>query len=108
MDLQTLLQFIKKEDERLVKYYGGYPDRQKRILARTVKLSEELGELCNAVLAYNKMQRKEKMETHDGENLSEEFADVIITALLLAEAMDVDIKRALELKMEKINKRYET
>ncbi|OIO63701.1 hypothetical protein AUJ69_00635 [Candidatus Woesearchaeota archaeon CG1_02_47_18] len=35
------------------------------------------------------------------------FADVIITSLLLAERMNIDIESALTKKMEKIEKRYE-
>jgi len=107
MELKDLLKFIEIEDERLKKYYGGYDDQEKRILARTVKLTEELGELCDEVLAYNSLQRKQKLDNHDKENLPEEFADVIITALLLAKAMNVDIEAALEKKVEKVNKRYE-
>ena len=47
------------------------------------------------------------MENHDAGNLSEEFADVLITALLLAKAMNINVEKALEGKIEKINKRYE-
>mgnify|MGYP001564864256 CR=1 FL=1 len=107
MNLKELLQFIDTEDERLKKYYGSYPDQEKRILARTVKLSEELGELCDEVLSFNAMQRKTKLENHDSENLFEEFADVLITTLLLAKSMNVDIEEALKKKIAKINKRYE-
>ena len=106
MELKELLRFIEIEDERIKKYYGSYSDQEKRILARTVKLTEELGELCDEVLAHHSFQRKQKLENHDEENLPEEFTDVIITALLLAKAMDVDIEKALEKKVEKINKRY--
>ena len=107
MEFKDLLRFIEIEDERLKKYYGSYPDQEKRILARTVKLTEELGELCNEVLAHNSMQRKQKLDNHNKDNLPEEFADVIITTLLLAKAMNVDIEKALERKIEKVNKRYE-
>jgi NTP pyrophosphatase (non-canonical NTP hydrolase) len=106
MDLKELLQFINIEDRRLKKYYGGYTDQEKRILARTVKLSEELGELCNAILATHSMQRKEKLANHNRKNLSEEFADVIITTLLLAKSMDINIEKALEEKVKQIDKRY--
>lgn len=106
MELKDLLKFIEIEDERLKRHYGSYTDQEKRILARTVKLTEELGELCNEVLAHNSMQRKHKLDTYDKENLPEEFADVIITILLLAKAMDVNIEKALEKKVEKVNKRY--
>ena len=107
MELKELLKFIEIEDERLEKYYGGYSDQEKRILARTVKLTEELGELSNEVLSHNSMQRKQKLDNRDKENLPEEFADVIITTLLLAKSMNVDIEKALEKKVDKVNKRYE-
>jgi len=107
MELKELLKFIEIEDERLKKYYGSYTDQEKRILARAVKLTEELGELSEEVLFYNSFQRKQKSENHNEENLPEEFADIIITTLLLAKAMNVDIEKALEKKINKINKRYE-
>ena len=106
MELKELLQFIELEDQRLKEYYGNSSTEKERILSRTVKLTEELGELCNEVLAHNKDQRKEKLESHDKNNLSHEFADVLITTLLLAKTMNVDIKEALVNKIEKINKRY--
>lgn len=106
MELKDLLKFIENEDGRLKKYYG-YGDQEKRILARTVKLTEELGELCEEVLAHNSLQRKQKLDNIDKENLPQEFADVIITLLLLAKAMNVDVEKALKKKIEKINKRYE-
>lgn len=105
MDFKELLKFIDIEDKRLKKYYGNYPDQEKRILARTVKLTEELGELCNEILAYNSMQRKQKLDNRDEGRLSEEFADVVITTLLLARAMNIGIEKALENKIEKIRKR---
>jgi len=106
MKFNKLLKFIEIEDKRLKKYYGSYSDQEKRILSRTVKLTEELGELCDEVLAYNSIQRKKKLDSHDKKNLPEEFADVIITTLLLAKAMDVDIEKAIEKKVDIVNKRY--
>jgi len=47
------------------------------------------------------------LDDRDKESLSEEFADVVITTLLLAKAMNVDVEKALEKKAEKINERYE-
>lgn len=57
------------------------------------------------VLAYNSLQRKQKLDNHDKENLPEEFADVIITTLLLAKSMNASIETALEKKMQKLNQR---
>jgi len=106
MQLKELKKFIKKEDSRLKKHYGNYQDNDKRILARTVKLTEELGELCDEVLKSNSMQRKDKLDKYNENDLIDEFADVIITTLLLAEVMKVDIEKALKQKIKKINKRY--
>jgi NTP pyrophosphatase (non-canonical NTP hydrolase) len=57
------------------------------------------------VLAYNLLQRKQKLDNCGKENLPEEFADVIITTLLLAKTMNVDVEKALEEKMQKLNHR---
>lgn len=58
MEFKDLLKFIEIEDERLKKYYDSYEDQEKIILAQTVKLTEELGELCDEVLAHNSLQRR--------------------------------------------------
>lgn len=105
MDIKKLLQFIATEDKRLNDHYGIF-DKEKRILARTVKLGEEFGELCDEVLSFNLMQRKDKLKHYNNKNLSEEIADILITTLLLAKAIDVDIEDALKRKIAKINKRY--
>lgn len=105
MELGNLLRFIETEDEKLKKRYSRYINEEEAILARTVKLGEEFGELCEEVLAYNLLQRKQKLDNCDKENLPEEFADVIITTLLLAKTMNVDVEKALEEKMQKLNHR---
>lgn len=79
---------------------------EREILAKTVKLNEEVGELCNDILAILKMQRKSKLERFDKRNMYEEFADVIITALSLATTAGVDVERAVEDKLKKIEQRY--
>lgn len=106
MEFDELHQFIEQESKRLKEHFPHLHDNEKQILARTVKLSEELGELCNEVLGTLGLQRKSKMENHDPQKLHDEFADVIIVALLLAKDMDVNIQLALETKIAKINKRY--
>ena len=60
MDLKELMQFAREQSERIKRFYGSYPDNEKRILARTVKLNEEVGELCEQVMAYLSFQRKDK------------------------------------------------
>ena len=107
MHFNEFLQFIEREDGRLRERFGEFPDLKMRILARTVKISEEVGELCEQVLSANAMQRTEKTKASNRESLSDEFADVVITTFLLAKTMDVDMVDALRKKILKINGRYE-
>ncbi len=107
MEFTELNAFIDFEDQYLHNLYGGYPDEEKRVLARTVKLTEEIGELCNEVLMYNALQRKQKLESHDKDNLPAEFADVLLATLLLAKAMHVDIEQALTQKIATIRARQQ-
>jgi NTP pyrophosphatase (non-canonical NTP hydrolase) len=105
-EMRGLLKNIDIIDQYLLEHYGTGNDPEKRILSSAVKLTEELGELCNEVLGHSSLQRKDKLDGLDKENLSEEVADVIITTLLLAKVMNVDVEKALEKKIEEINKRY--
>ena len=107
MDFITLSKWIKKENGRLEKDHGRYSDQDKQIFACAIKLGEEFGELCQEVLFHSSLQRKNKMDKFKKENLSEEFADVIICTMLLAQEMNIDIEKALEDKIKKIDKRYE-
>lgn len=105
MEFKELLQFIDFESKRLKKYKGKDVSQRERVLFRTIKLMEELGEFCNEIMASNGKQRDEKLKRYRRENLEEEFADVIITTLLLAESLDIDVDKALENKIKKIKKR---
>lgn len=107
MEFKKLLKFIALERERLAKTTGKYEDEEKEIFARVVKVGEEFGELCQEVLFHANLQGKHKKEQFDENNLANEFADVIFTTLLLSKDMNIDIEKALEDKMKKIEKRYE-
>lgn len=105
MEFKDLLKFIKKEDKRIRKKFGKGVTQRERILFRMVKIGEEYGELCESILAFNKLQRQEKPDK-ENTDLSGELADVIITTLLLAESLGIDIQEVLKRKMEAIDKRY--
>lgn len=99
------LAWINDVDQRLVdKNEVGMHD-EKRILSRTVKLSEEVGELSEAILSYTDNQRKEKLAAFDKSHLDAEIADVIITALVIARATKSDVNVAIINKLKKIQKR---
>ena len=104
MELRELLDFIESEHERLRNKYQNL-DKQKEILARCVKLSEEVGELSNEVLSLNSFQRYVKLEKHGPEKVEEEIADVIITTLLLAKSMGVNVEKSLQERIENVKAR---
>ena len=93
MEMKKLLEFIKKEDERLKEKHNNYEKEEKRTLGRAIKLTDELGELCESIVSEN-----------SSEEVSDKFSNVIITTLLLAKSKDIDIEKSLEKKMEEIDK----
>ncbi len=101
--MEELFEFAKIEHERLVNHYNikGESKTKYTILA---KLMEELGELSEAILTFDSLQRSDKLE-ETKKNLEGELADVILTTLILSKELDVNIKKALQEKIEKINKR---
>lgn len=94
----------KELDLRIV--FTSLTKREKDILAKTVKLSEEVGELSNDILSVLSLQRESKLRKFDKNNLYEEFADIIISTVILANATRVDISRAVNDKMKKILTHY--
>lgn len=106
MDFKTLQAKIKELDRKKPIIYQLNTQREKEILTKTIKLNEEVGELCNDTLSVLKLQRKSKLENFDKRNFYEEFADVIITTVQLANAAGVDIERAVNDKLQKIEERY--
>ena len=106
MNINNLQTIIKEMDEKKRPHYKLYTQREKEILTKTIKLNEEVGELCNDILSVLKLQRKSKLEKFDKRNFYEEFADVIITTVQLANSAGVDINRAISDKIKKIETRY--
>lgn len=103
MTIEALLKFIKKEHKRLAQFYN-FKNRQALKYPIALKIGEELGELYEDVLASDNLQRENKMQRKRS-HLDEEMADVLITTLLLAENMHIDIVRGLENKIKKIKRR---
>ena len=106
MNLKSPQEKIKLLNEKTRPQYKLYSPIEKEILTKTVKLNEEVGELCNDILSILKLQRRAKLQNFDKRNMYEEFADVIITAMQLAIAAGVDVERAVGDKLKKIEGRY--
>ena len=107
MNLKTLEEKIKILNEKTKIEYVLTTPREKEILAKTVKLNEEVGELCNDILSILRLQRKAKLDKFDKRNIYQEFADVFITLMQLAITANVDLERAINDKLKTIEKRFD-
>lgn len=94
-----------KELELRIKFVS-LTKREKDVLMKTVKLQEEVGELANDILATLSLQRKSKLDAFDKRNLYEEFGDVILQTLSLANTLRVDADRAVRDKLKKVITKY--
>ncbi|MEK7452657.1 MAG: MazG nucleotide pyrophosphohydrolase domain-containing protein [Patescibacteria group bacterium] len=104
MTLEIFQKFIDEQDALFRAVKDSNKTDRERVFARVIKLGEEYGELCDEVLASVGDQRKDKLdEKHD---LEGEFADVVIVAFMLAKAMNIDMKKALINKMQKIKDKH--
>ena len=74
MNIKNLEERIKNLHSEIKPRYKIYTNEEKDILYNTVKLNEEVGELCNDILAVLKLQRKSKLDKFDKRNIYEEFA----------------------------------
>ena len=103
MTIDELMEFSVQERKRLRKVHP-IKDIEKEIFARMTKIMEELGELCEAVLSFYSLQRKDK-EKKSKEDVEKEIADTVIGLFILAHQMDIDIKKALKKKVDIIKAR---
>lgn len=75
---------------------------KERLFSRVIKLGEEVGELCEAILSENDKNQRSKEKIID---VDSELADVIICTLLLAQNREKDIWKEVDLKLEKVFQR---
>lgn len=106
MDIKDLQDKVNILNQKVKPQYHLYTPVEKEILSKTVKLNEEVGELCNDILSILRLQRRSKLEKFDKRNIYQEFADVIITTIQLASAAGVDVDRAMKDKLATIEKKY--
>lgn len=106
MDIKDLQTKVNELTAKSRPHYKLYTQEEKEILTKTVKLNEEVGELCNDILSVLRLQRKSKLDKFDKRHIYQEFADVIITTMQLAAVTHVDMERAIKDKLTTIEKRY--
>jgi len=74
-------------------------NHEQRVLARTLKMMEELGELSDEILSSMKLQRASRVNEFSQEHLEEEFADVLSCVMLLGIELDIDIEKVIKQKI---------
>lgn len=92
-EYQEIYQYFLKKYPHLKDEYG--------LFARLSKITEELGELNEAILGYLNLQRDSKNKTYSKEEVAKEWADVFNTVMLLGIYLDLDIDK--EIKKRLIN-----
>lgn len=100
---------ITEFNERLAKidayFRAGDPSltEKERLFSRIVKLNEEVGELCEAVLCENDKNQRAKEKDID---FDAELADIMICTLLLALHRQKNIWDEVEKKLQKQFERF--
>lgn len=77
---------------------------RERLFSRVIKLNEEVGELCEAVLHEEDKNQRTKDKVID---LDSELADVVICTLLLSQYREKDIWSSVEEKLTKQFKQFD-
>jgi len=101
--MDDILKFIDEEYVHILEKFGL--SEKEATFPMLAKIMEEIGELSQEVLMHSKLQRNDKLATHDKKNIEKEFADSILTVLFLAKNMGVDIRAALNDKISVIKVR---
>ena len=106
LTIAELQEILKEREKELRIRFVSLTKKEKDILAKTVKLQEEVGELANDVLATLSLQRESKLRKFNKRNLYEEFADIILALTALANVLGVDLTRAVRDKLKKVLEVY--
>lgn len=108
MNFDEFQKFIDAQHEfyKSLRDPSDHLNEREHVFARTIKVSEEFGELCDEVLSHYGKQRQSKMDTKDEDSLGDEFADVVITTFMLAKSLNISIPEALERKTKKIRAKH--
>ncbi len=104
MNLKELQAAAHDEQQRLERHYH-LEEEKVRVLAHMAKITEEVGELSEEVLAQVGMQRAAKLTRRDSENLKREVADVLYATAILADTLGVDLEQAMTERVKTIKKR---
>ncbi len=99
---------IQEKVDAINKYFEeteGHVPEIDRIVRKTLKIGEELGELNEAVLAEMGLQRQEKLDSYKREDLEKELADIVISTLTLARYLNIELEPWLLKRLDEVERR---
>jgi len=102
LTIKDMQRQLKNKERDLRIRFVSLTKKEKDILAKNVKLAEEIGELSNDILSSLSLQRKSKLLKFNKHNLYEEFADIVLATTTLANTLGVDLNRAINNKLQKL------
>ena len=106
LTLRQVCAWANRQARRLADGHGlTEQDRDLFLLAQTVKLGEEVGELHAEVLGRTKFQRAAKAARYNDASLAGELADVTICVAILSEMLGADLNQAIAAKIAKLEAR---
>ncbi len=106
LTIRQVCEWANRQARRLADGYGlAEGDHELFLLAQTVKLGEEVGELHAEVLGRTKYQRAAKADRYDESSLAGELADVTICVAILSEMLGADLSQAVRAKIAKLEAR---
>lgn len=99
-----LQEFVSEQYDHLAGMFPDlYSNPEMLAYASMTKLSEETGELSEAVL--ENFQRQRRTKQIESSAIPKEITDVLMVTLLLAHQFDIDINKALEEKIAQLSQR---
>ena len=94
---------IEEMQKQVDDYIGQFKTGYFSPLALMARMTEEVGELAREVNHFH--GEKQKKESEDEKEMSEELADVLFVLITMANSMDVDLTEAFQETMDKFNTR---
>lgn len=96
---QTMDDMQREVDEYISQFKTGYFSP----LAQMARLTEEMGELAREINHY--YGEKKKKDSEQPKTVSEELGDVLITTIMMANSLNIDLTEAFQKNMAKFNQR---
>lgn len=105
MTIQDLQNFLARVQIALDERFGKNANKEVSVLSGMTKLTEEVWELAEQVMIWKWRQDTRKW-VYNPDALWAEVADVIFSVCMIAQALDIDIEQAIQMKKKKIEEKF--